>query len=299
VAAYRNVPAHVVGDGVSTIRELVAVKQRLRLEDATLQGTLPDPDAEPCRRWLSDNGWTPDAVPEAGVLVRLASVANAGAGGEREFLPLTHFHPDNVRMAEAAAELFEIEVAGVDFITPDPGASYASGVGKLNEINVTPALPFESIGPWMLDHLLGPSGKGRIPVTLVIGPLSPQARAALIAASDRPEAGLGVCLEDELHFGGAMDPRPQGNPPFCARLALSDRRLSRLVIQFTESTCLRNGLPTPWFDACVVTCDAPAFRRVDDATGLSALLAHHGVEALHGEHALPEVLAGRHPVPGA
>ena len=59
-----------------------------------------------------------DDVPDAGVEVALAATGNMSTGGisiDRTY----EAHPDNVEVAEEAARVVGLDVAGIDFICPD------------------------------------------------------------------------------------------------------------------------------------------------------------------------------------
>ncbi|HEV7147478.1 MAG TPA: acetate--CoA ligase family protein, partial [Pedococcus sp.] len=118
-AIAERVPAHVIGDGVSTVSELVdltnadprrgvgheKVLTRIKV-DATAIGLV------------RDQGFDMDDVPPKDQMVKLALTGNMSTGGisvDRTF----DAHPDNVEIAEEAARMIGLDVAGIDFICPD------------------------------------------------------------------------------------------------------------------------------------------------------------------------------------
>jgi cyanophycin synthetase len=82
VAAAKRVPAHVVGDGSSTIGELVALvnedPRRGVGHEKVLTRISLDAAAE---RMLAQRDMTVDSVPEAGDVVYLQPTANLSTGG--------------------------------------------------------------------------------------------------------------------------------------------------------------------------------------------------------------------------
>ena len=118
-AIAERVPAHVVGDGTHTVQELVDVTNadprrgvghekvltKIRTDQAALDV-------------LAAQGHSLASVPSNGETVKLALTGNMSTGGisiDRTF----EAHPDNVEIAEEAARMVGLDVAGIDFICPD------------------------------------------------------------------------------------------------------------------------------------------------------------------------------------
>ena len=118
-AIAERVPASVTGDGTSSVRELVdlanadprrgvgheKVLTRIKVDDAALER-------------VRDQGFEIDDVPPEGQTVKLALTGNMSTGGisiDRTF----EAHPENVEIAEEAARMVGLDIAGIDFICPD------------------------------------------------------------------------------------------------------------------------------------------------------------------------------------
>src|SRR5688500_1972730 len=119
VAIAERVPAHVVGDGTSTVRQLVddtnADPRRGVGHEKVLTRIKVDAAAEEV---LAGQGHALDSVPEQGEMVKLALTGNMSTGGisiDRTF----EAHPENVDIAEEAARMIGLDIAGIDFICPD------------------------------------------------------------------------------------------------------------------------------------------------------------------------------------
>jgi len=78
-------------------------------------------------------------VPVSGERVRTSAVANASAGGTRVDVT-DRVHPDTMRLAESIAAAFDVDLAGIDLITPDITRSWREASGAINEVNVNPGL---------------------------------------------------------------------------------------------------------------------------------------------------------------
>ena len=113
-------PASVIGDGVSSVRELAeahAAREALlppwRRSGNAAFDTL-------ARAAIAGAGFDESSVPAAGRRVPLRRIESTEWGGVDEDVT-ARVHPDNLRVALDAAALFGLEVAGIDVITTDIG----------------------------------------------------------------------------------------------------------------------------------------------------------------------------------
>ena len=138
VALAERVPAHVIGDGVRTVRELVedtnADPRRGVGHEKVLTRIKVDKAAVALVR---EQGLGLDDVPAEGVLVKLTLTGNMSTGGISIDRTL-EAHPDNVEIAEEAARVVGLDVAGIDFISPDIAEPVRETGGAICEINAAP-----------------------------------------------------------------------------------------------------------------------------------------------------------------
>ncbi|MFL6131371.1 MAG: cyanophycin synthetase family protein, partial [Nocardioidaceae bacterium] len=137
-AVAERVPAHVIGDGVRTVLELVdetnadprrgvgheKVLTRIKVDAAAVQ-------------LLADQGYKLGDVPPAGEMVKLTLTGNMSTGGisiDRTF----EAHPENVEIAEEAARMVGLDIAGIDFICPDITEPVRETGGAICEVNAAP-----------------------------------------------------------------------------------------------------------------------------------------------------------------
>lgn len=126
-----RVPANVVGDGKSTISQLVAGKnkQKAKLSKAAL--IILDEEVE---SFLVGQGLTLESVIEEGRNVRLRKIANIGVGGEP--IDVTEkVHRDFYHLVELIAELMKVETFAVDMICVNPERGMVGRNAALIEIN--------------------------------------------------------------------------------------------------------------------------------------------------------------------
>ena len=117
VAAVIRRPAHIVGDGKSTVRNLIERQSRRRAAATGGESRIPlDGETERC---LAKAGFGYDDVPPEGVEVDVRKTANLHTGGTIHDVT-DIVHPQLVDAAVRAARAIPIPVAGIDFLVERP-----------------------------------------------------------------------------------------------------------------------------------------------------------------------------------
>jgi hypothetical protein len=135
----RREPPHVIGDGRSSVRELIERENARRLDargracPSFLTMTLD------CVFELANGGRTLASVPAEGERVRVKATTNHSGPAECHTVrePLAPEAVEELRRAVAATG---IRLAGVDVITPDVTVPLARSGGVVLEVNGNPAL---------------------------------------------------------------------------------------------------------------------------------------------------------------
>lgn len=128
-----------VGDGRSSIAELVAAENRRRLSGDGLERLRMLKVDLDCVFTLERQGLSLRSVPAAGESVILKQVVNQNAAAENETLrePLA---PALHEEALEAARRVGIRLAGIDIVTPDLSCSLAEAGGVVLEVNADPGI---------------------------------------------------------------------------------------------------------------------------------------------------------------
>lgn len=139
IVAWERLPAQVVGDGCSTIRELVN----------SYNGSLTDykgfPIGKPIRidkraaRDLSVQGLSADTVLDCEKVAYVHLVCNDGLGGRTRDVT-DQLHQDFLELSIRAARTLNAQLAGVDIIAENITMAYVPGEAYINEVNTTPGL---------------------------------------------------------------------------------------------------------------------------------------------------------------
>lgn len=139
-------PASVLGDGRSTVAELIEAKHRERAERRVV-GHFPIPDGHARAFMLERQGLTPDSVVEAGRRVFLHPASNGAVGADSIARPGA-IHPSYAEAMLRACEAFpELLTAALDVMIRDPAQPASANGYAVLEINSNPGLlPYHH--PW-------------------------------------------------------------------------------------------------------------------------------------------------------
>jgi cyanophycin synthetase len=188
VAAARGEAASVVGDGVSTIIQLIDSQlnsdpRRGETEDFPLNLILLD--EEPLVGLeLARQGFTPESVPPAGGAVLILRHGNVA------FDVTDIVHPTVAAAAALAARVVGLDIAGVDLVAQDISQPLDEHNGAIVEVNAGPGLlmhlkPADGVarpvGAAILDNLFPGQENGRIPVVGISGSSGKTMVARLVA----------------------------------------------------------------------------------------------------------------------
>ncbi len=167
---YKRLPKLVTGDGINTIKELIKSADDAENIKITYK-RRPFVADNLAIETLSAQGLHLDSIPETGKKVFLRPIESSEWGGTLEFIT-DSIHPENIRIAIKAAQLLNLKVAGVDFISEDASIPWYLNGAVINEINYSPLMPIrlelQKKGIEMLLDKFLPSS-GRIPIEVFVG----------------------------------------------------------------------------------------------------------------------------------
>lgn len=271
VAAARRIPGGVTGDGRSSITQLVAGLNAdpARINDK--RGLIRLVLDEEAQVMLSRQGLALSDVPQAGRFVRLRYTANVSTGGVPEDVS-DRVHPANRALAERAARIVGLDIAGVDLLISDISRSWQDVGGAICEVNAQPGLRVHwvcglarDLNEQILTGLLA-GGDGRIPIAAVTGTNGKTTVCQMVHAIWRTAGKVsgvtttqGVWIGDERISTDNLSGFPGG------RILLADPRVEAAVIEMPRKGLIRFGFP---FDVCSV---AALLNVQDDHIGLDGI----------------------------
>jgi len=262
-AIAERVPASVVGDGRHTVAELVdktnadprrgigheKVLTRIAVNDAAIE-------------LLRGQGLELDAVPKRGQRVKLALTGNMSTGGTSIDRTM-EAHPDNVEIAEMAARVVGLDVAGIDFICPDITVPVRETGGAIVEVNAAPGFrmhthPTEGepqyVAKPVIDLLFPPGAAARIPILGVTGTNGKTTTVRMIAHILKLMGRrVGMTSTDGIVVDGRTIRRGDMSGPRSARMILQNPTVDTAVFEVARGGILREGLGFDRADIAVVT----------------------------------------------
>ena len=266
-AIAERVPAHVIGDGEHTVAELVEITNSDPRRGVGHEKVLTKIKVDAAAMdLLAAQGFEPDCVAPAGSMVKLALTGNMSTGGISVDRTLDA-HPDNVEIAEEAARMIGLDVAGIDFICPDIASPVRETGGAICEVNAAPGFRMHThptvgepqfIAKPVVDLLFPPGAPSRVPIVAVTGTNGKTTTARMIAHIFK---GLGRKVGMTSTDGVVIDERlvikADASGPKSARMVLQNPRVDFAVMEVARGGILREGLGYDRNDVAVVTNVAP------------------------------------------
>ncbi len=259
VAAARREPPLVVGDGVLSVRDLVAqVNADPRRGDGhatSLSKIKFDDIAIVC---LKSQDLNPDAVPEKGRRVVLRNNANLSTGGTATDVT-DDVHADVAARVVAAAQMVGVEVCGVDVVCESVLRPLEEQNGGVVEVNAAPGLRMHispsfgkgrAVGKAIIDQLYPEGSNGRIPVIAVTGTNGKTTTVRLTAHLLKAhKLRVGMTNTDGVYVNGRQIDDGDCSGPRSARNVLMHPDVDAAVFETARGGLLREGLA---FDRCQV-----------------------------------------------
>jgi len=279
-------PASVTGNGVSTVEQLVdtanadprrgvgheKVLTRIKVDDAAVS-------------LVGDQGLEMTDVPPEGQVVKLALTGNMSTGGisiDRTF----EAHPENVEIAEEAARVIGLDIAGIDFICPDITEPVRETGGAICEVNAAPGFRMHThptigepqfIAKPVVDMLFPPGATSRIPIVAVTGTNGKTTTARMISHVFKGMGRkVGMTSTDGVVIDERLLIRADASGPRSARMVLQNPRVDFAVFEVARGGILREGLGYERNDVAVVLNVQPdhlGLRGVDTVEQLADVKA--------------------------
>jgi cyanophycin synthetase len=262
-AIAQRVPASITGDGAHTVRELVDIANRdprrgIGHEKVLTRIRIDEAAAELVRA----QGLGLDDVPADGTWVKLALTGNMSTGGTSIDRTL-EAHPDNVEIAETAARIVGLDVAGIDFICPDIGTPVRETGGGIVEVNAAPGFrmhthPTEGepqyVARPVIDLLFPPGTPARIPIIAVTGTNGKTTTVRMISHILKLMGRrVGMTSTDGIVVDGRLIKKGDMSGPRSAQMVLQNPTVDTAVFEVARGGILREGLGYDRNDVAVVT----------------------------------------------
>ncbi len=252
VAVAKRVPGHVMGDGKSSISELIDVVNEDPRRGIGHEKVLTQLELDKqANRLLAEAGKDENSVLADGEAFYLRSTANLSTGGTA--IDMTDVvHPDNREMAVRAVRAVGLDVAGVDFLSSDITRSYKDIGGAIVEINAAPGFrmhvaPSEGeprdVAGKVMDMLFGPNEIGRIPIAAITGTNGKTTTSRMLGHILKACGHtVGLTSTDGIQIDGKISVKGDMTGPTAAQIVLRDPSVDFAVMETARGGLLRAGL---------------------------------------------------------
>ncbi len=263
VAAALRVPAHVTGNGVKTIQELIDLEnqdpRRGYGHEKVLTEISIDRDSLDL---LNKKGYSVNTVPAAGEIVYLKSTANLSTGGTS--IDVTDMvHPENVFICERISRIIGLDICGIDIQAQNLTEPLTINGGVVLEVNAAPGFrmhlaPSEglarNVAASVID-MLYPYGKSaRIPIIAITGTNGKTTTTRLIAHIVKNNGyRVGFTTSDGIYVQNTLMVKGDTTGPVSAEFILKDPTVDFAVLETARGGILRSGLGFAQCDIGVVT----------------------------------------------
>jgi cyanophycin synthetase len=263
VAVAERVPARVEGDAKHTVRQLVEITNRDPRRGIGHEKVLTKIKIdEAAEELVKKQGHGLDDVVPKGEFVKLAATGNMSTGGisiDRTW----DAHEENVEIAEEAARVVGLDVAGIDFLAPDITQPVRETGGAIVEVNAAPGFrmhthPTEGepqyVAKHVIDGLFPPNTPARIPIVAVTGSNGKTTTVRMISHIFKLMGNeVGMTSTDGVYIDDRLVKRIDASGPKSAQMVLQNPRVDFAVFEVARGGILREGLGYGRNDVAVVT----------------------------------------------
>jgi len=264
VAAAIRTPAHVIGDGKSTVDQLIAKvnldpRRGYGHENVLTQITINDLT----KTIIKDAGYTLDSVLPEGERLILKDTANLSTGGTAEDVT-DIVHPSNVSMAERISKIIDLDICGIDVMTTDITKPLSETGGAVLEVNAGPGFRMHlapttglprNVAAHVIDKLFPQKNDtGRIPIVAISGTNGKTTTTRLIAHIAKMNGyRVGYTTSDGVYIQNRLLMTGDCTGPASAEFVLKDPTVNFAVLESARGGLLRAGLGFKKCDIGIVT----------------------------------------------
>jgi len=256
-AAMRGESISVMGDGVSTIRQLIELQinsdpRRGEAEEFPLDVLLID-EMPSVKFEIERQGYTADSVLPKDISIIVQRNGNVA------FDVTDIVHPEVAEAVALAARVVGLDIAGIDLVAEDISKPLDVQRGAIVEVNAGPGLlmhlkPAEGqprpVGKAIVDSLFADNESGRIPVVGISGSNGKTQVAKILAKLVHLNGSyVGLACSDGLFAGERCIEKGNSATWTAAQKLLINRKVEAAIIENSVATILAEGLG---YDRCQV-----------------------------------------------
>lgn len=276
VAVAKRTPAMIMGNGISTIQQLIdetnADPKRGDGHEKFLTTIKIDKVTDAI---LAGKKLSLDTVLPLGEILFLKDTANLSTGGTSTDMT-DHVHPSNVFIAQRVAKLLNLDICGIDIVAKDISVPLnQNNNGGIIEVNACPGFRMHlnpskglarNVAEPVIEMLFPNNTRSRIPLVAITGTNGKTTTTRLtahIAKTAGHTVGYtttdGIYIQDHvIHYGDCTGSQS-------AATILSDPTVDFAVLECARGGLLRSGLGFDHCDISIIT------NISDDHLGLKGI----------------------------
>lgn len=263
IAVAKCVPAMVMGNGVSTIQQLIDDVNSNPERGTGTEKTLTKIEVDKItQRILTERQLTLDTVLPFAEILLLKDTTDISTGGTA--IDLTDkVHPANVFLAERIARMLHLDICGIDIIAADINIPVTEKNGAVIGVNANPGFRMHlapskglgrNVGSAVIDMLFPANTSARIPLVAVTGTNGKTTTTRLIAHIAKTAGHMvGFTTTDGIYINDHMIHKGDCSGPSSAAVILRDPTVDFAVLECARGGILRSGLGFDKSDISIVT----------------------------------------------
>ncbi len=289
VAASERLPAHVTGNGINNLQELIEIENQNPLRGEGHEKPLTKLEiTESTLIFLSQRNLKLTSIPQYGEKIFLNQMANLSKGGIARDVT-DEVHPEIKSLCERVSRMIDLDICGIDLILNDISTPLAKTGNGVIEVNASPGLrmhihPSEGksrdVGKAIVD-MLYPAGKdSRIPIISITGTNGKTTVTRMIGhILSHSGIQVGMTSTDGIHIGGVRVAEGDTTGPQSAKTVLNDPSVEMAVLETARGGIVRRGLGYDLSDVGVITNIQPdhfgqdGIESIEDIIKIKSLIA--------------------------
>jgi cyanophycin synthetase len=253
-------PAEIVGNGFSTIKELIEQinndPERGNYHEKLLTKIIID---DVTISILSEQYLNLNSIIPFGKKIKLKDAANLSAGGTA--IDVTDIvHPQNIFLAERIAKLINLDLCGIDMIANDVRLPFNEQNAAVLEVNAAPGLRMHlspsagkkrNVAKPIIDMLFPNHQPARIPIVAVTGTNGKTSVVRFIAyLAQQMGHTVGYTTTDGIYLNNQVIAKGDCSGPVSAAVIIKDPTVDFAVLECARGGIIRAGLG---FDHCNIS----------------------------------------------
>lgn len=262
-AVAQRLAAHVVGTGKHTIAELIELENQNPLRGEGHEKPLTKIKIDPVMRlFLLKHNRSLQDIPPKGEVVFLRENDNLSTGGIGVDVT-DEIHPENARLAVAAARAVGLDIAGIDMAVQDISLPLTETEGAIIEVNACPGIRMHhypskgtprNVAGEIIKMMFPEGSQSRIPIISVTGTNGKTTTTRMLGKILKAHGLMvGMTTTGGVYVGDELVMKGDTTGPKSAKALLMDPRVEAAVLETARGGIVNKGLGYDWADVGIIT----------------------------------------------